>query len=207
MHLTFDSSIPDAANEKNILQRSNRSAVIQAPTVGNFVNGSSNTTIASKFPGSTSEIVHSVTFTLSDSRGGENVATKARDVVATDFNGWFEQKACNMVKGSTTMTVPNITGLSVGQSVYLPDNLETFKGTTIESITNSTTIVLSEALTADSFTAAQVAFGSSWNFNIDNIVTTQTSANLVTVTADVTCTKYGYTSANCNLDLSKGFIT
>ena len=207
VHLTFDSSIPDAANEKNILQRSNRSAVIQAPTVGNFVNGSSNTTIASKFPGSTSEIVHSVTFTLSDSRGGENVATKARDVVATDFNGWFEQKACNMVKGSTTMTVPNITGLSVGQSVYLPDNLETFKGTTIESITNSTTIVLSEALTADSFTAAQVAFGSSWNFNIDNIVTTQTSANLVTVTADVTCTKYGYTSANCNLDLSKGFIT
>ena len=179
VHLTLDSSIPDAANEKNILQRSNRTAVIQAPTVSNISNGTASTTIASKQPGSIGTVVHSVTFTLSDSRGGENNATKARNVVATDFNGWFEQKACNMAKGSTTMTVPNTTGLSVGQSVYLPANLETFKGTTIESITNSTTIVLSEALTANSFAAAQVAFGSSWNFEISNITTTQTSANLV----------------------------
>ena len=207
VHLTLDSSIPDAANEKNILQRSNRTAVIQAPTVSNISNGTASTTIASKQPGSIGTVVHSVTFTLSDSRGGENNATKARNVVATDFNGWFEQKACNMAKGSTTMTVPNTTGLSVGQSVYLPANLETFKGTTIESITNITTIVLSEALTANSFAAAQVAFGSSWNFEISNITTTQTSANLVTVTADITCTKYGYTSANCNLNIASGFLS
>ena len=225
-HLTLDSSIPDAMNEHNIVTQPSVSATITCPTVGTKqADGFSTVTISSERPGTYKTIgaaenyrdtasVNSLTFTINDTSGGETATTKSRNVVATDFNGWYEEKNCSMTQADTTMTVPNTTGLSVGQSVEILSTPEAFdtegsKGANISSITNSTTIVLDKALQTETVSSTPVKFGTTWAWNIENITTTQTNSTTVTVTADVTCIKYGDvgTTGNCKLDLSRGFIT
>jgi len=215
-HLTLDSSIPDAINEELLVTYPNINATITCPTVGTKqAAGFSTVTIEGKRPNTSSNVVNSLTFTLNDSRGGENTTSKVRNVVESDFNGFFTQKNGTINKGSDTMTVTGgTTDLYVGQGVEIIGQSDAFevegsKTAKIASITNSTTIVLDKVLQANSVAAALTKFDSTWAWAIDNITTTQTNANTVTVTADVTCTKYGVNATlnNCKLDLSKGFIS
>lgn len=207
-NLTLHSSIPDAINERNLTTQPSRFATISCPTVGNLENDGDDIQIASRVAGSIGTVVHNATFLISDSRGGENNATKARDVVSTDFNGWFIEKTGSITNGTDVLTVASTTGLTVGQTVYM-DDLSILNGAEILAVTNSTTLQLSETLTTSTITDGNFKFGSTWSWNTSNIVTTQTSANLVTITADITCTKYGYAgeTGDLKLDLSKGFIT
>ena len=209
VNLSLTAEIPDNFNEQNLITAPGKNAEIRSSASGGFSNGTTSTTIATKAAGSVGTVVHPITFTISKS--GEGVSTtKARDVVATDFNGWFTEKLGSITTGTDVLTVASTTGLTVGQRVYM-DDLSVLGGATILAVTNATTLQLSETLggSRSTITNGTFKFGSSWNWNFDNIVTTQTSSNLVTITADITCTKYGVAgdTGDCDLDLTKGFIT